>query len=324
MTRRRPSDFEPWEDAAFALCGETRCPSPDTLLPALEGTLAEPALTEVRSHVSTCAVCRELTAALESAAAAGPTLEERARLDANRPQRAGRQVTFNWWPAAVAASAVLVASAFWLSQFTEFRSITLPSTTRVAVQPQAPRMFVLPLEAPFVDLPEAPIVLRGGETDPFVTALIQAAVPFRQRDYVTAAGRMADLRRQYADRPHPAYYQGVALLLSGKPADAIEPLELARRLSERETPLHSEASWYLAVAFERLGRRSDSAVILTEMCGAGGSFNERACLALRQFLAPTTGRVRDAAFPIVSRFPAGLLVRDPRDANARPGIRFHA
>ena len=299
MTRRVPSDFEPWEDAAFALCSETRCPSPDLLLPALEGTLEEPALTQVRKHVSTCAICRELTEALEKAAAEGPTLEERSRLDARRPQQPRRVPKTNWWPAALAASVILVAGMFWLSRFMEFRSMSAPSVSRVAVGTPPPELFVLPLDAPFVDLPEAPIVLRGGETDPFLPALIEAARPLRNRDYGAAARAMAALRRQYPDRPHPAFYEGVSLLLSDKPGEAVEPLEQARRLSERGTSLHIDASWYLAVAFERLRRRADAVGILTELCGSAGARDEQVCAALHTLTTRTIGRVLDAV-PVVS------------------------
>jgi hypothetical protein len=307
MTTRRPSDFEPWEDAAFALCGETRCPSPDMLVPALEGTLDEPALTRVRSHVAACAVCRELTAALEAAAAAGPTLDERARLDAARPQRTPRASRPLWWPAAIAATAILIVGIFWTSRFTEFRSMSVPDATRVAVGTEAPRQFVLPLEAPYVDLPEAPIVLRGGGTDPFVAALIDAAAPLRRREYGVAAGEMAALRRKYPDRPHPAYYEGVSLLLSGKTTEAIEPLEQARRLSEPRTALHGEASWYLAVAFERLGRRADAVATLAELCGSGGPMDETACLALHKLTTQTIGRVLDAVPMVGGCFAVSLL-----------------
>lgn len=269
----------------FTLFREMRCPSPDVLLPAVEGTLDEPVLTRVRSHVSTCAVCRELTSALEAAAEAGPTAEERARLDARQPRRPGR-ARVTWWTAAAAASLVLVTSAFWFSQFTEFRSFELPAVATVAVRTQAPQQFVLPLDAPFIDLPKAPIVLRGGETDPFVAALLNAAAPLHERDYRAAATRMIELRRQYPDRPHPAYYEGISLLLSSKPAESIEPLEQARRLSDSHSSLYIDASWYLAVALERVGRRSEAATVLTEMCGNGGARDEQACLALHQMLTP--------------------------------------
>jgi hypothetical protein len=318
MSEARPPDFEPWEDAAFSLWRGSRCPSPDLLLPALEGTLEEPTLGRVSAHVATCAVCQELTAALESAAASGPTQEERARLDARRPQtRAALEP--KWWLAAVAASAMLIAGTFWFTRFSEFRTMSVPSTGQTAGGKDSVRQFVLPLEAPIVDLPEAPIVLRGSGPDPFVSALIEAAAPLRKQDYAASAREMAALRRKYPDRPHPAYYGGVSLLLSGKPADAIEPLEDARRLSEPRTSLHDQASWYLAVAFERAGRRSDAVTVLTQMCGTGGALDERACVGLHELVTPRIGRLGDAPFPIRRSFPAGSVVRHAADARTRSG-----
>jgi hypothetical protein len=319
MSEGRPPDFEPWEDAAFSLWRETRCPSPDLLLPTLEGTLEEPLRSRVSSHVATCAVCQELTAALESAAASAPTPEERARLDASRPQ--GRAALMpRWWPAAVAASALLIAGVFWFSRFPEFQTVSAPSTGQAASGRGSIPQFVLPLEAPIVDLPEAPIVLRGSRPDPFVSALIDAAAPLRKHDYVTSAREMAALRRKYPDRPHPACYAGVSLLLGGKPSEAIEPLEEARRLSQPRTSLHEQASWYLAVAFERAGRRSDAVTVLTEMCGNGGSLDERACVGLHELMNPRIGRLGDAPFRIRRSFPAGSVVRDAVDARTRSGV----
>ena len=75
MSRRLPTDREPWEDRAFNLGGPSACPPPDVLLPAMEGVLPEPALSRIREHVASCPMCRELSTALDTVTS-DPTLQE--------------------------------------------------------------------------------------------------------------------------------------------------------------------------------------------------------------------------------------------------------
>lgn len=281
MTPRRPSDFEPWEETAFGASDVPGCPPPDVLLPVVEGTLPEPALSRVRRHVAACPLCAELVAALEAAAAAPLTPEEAARLEARRHARRPRVAA--WWPAAAAAALAIVATG-WVLQFPAIVPVIPPDRAGNAGQ-QTATAYVLRVEPPAIDLPRTPIVLRGQPADPYLSSLIGALEPFRAGDYAEAGRRLSALEVREPGRPHAFYYHGVAALLAGDPAASIAPLERARALAAAGTSLHTEASWYLAAALERLGRRSDSIGVLTGLCGSAGRSDERVCLALHGLLS---------------------------------------
>ena len=280
MTRRRPSDFEPWEETAFGASDVPGCPPPDSLLPAVEGTLPEPALSRVRRHVAACPLCAELVAAFEAAIAEPLTPAETARLEARRVGR--RSWAAGWWPAAAAAA--LVIASGWVIQFPAIVPAVPPDRPAAAGRESA-TAHVLRVEPPAIELPRTPIVLRGQPADPYLSALIGALEPFRARDYAEAGRRLSALEAREPGRPHAFYYRGVSALLAGDAAASIEPLERARALAAPGTSLHTDASWYLAAALERLGRRSDSIGVLTALCGSAGDSDERVCLALHALLS---------------------------------------
>jgi hypothetical protein len=289
MSRRLPSDLEPWEEAAFTSNDATSCPPPDVLLPASEGTLSEPAATRVRAHIATCRVCRELSAALDVAAFEAPTAQERARLEAGRPQLGARR--FPGWLAAAAAVVIMAGGSVWIARLADLRPATPPEVSPLTGLPSGGPPPALPLEKPAIELPATPLVLRGSKVDPYVTALIRALDPFRRGDYGDATTRLTALEREYPQKPHIPFYLGVAALLAGRAPDAIAPLQRSRALVPAGNSLHAEASWYLAVALERQSRRNESVVVLTELCGSGGDRNDQACLALHQRLSPAADRL---------------------------------
>ena len=195
-----------------------------------------------------------------------------------------------WWrPIAAAAVVALAISGTWLSQFDGPDSpMPAPPTPPVAgSRPVAPA-FRLVLEKPGIELPPSALVIRSGDSDPYATALSAALDPFRHDDYSQAIQRLAPLQSSHASEPFVNYYLGVSYLLAGRAADAVAPLDRARGLA-RETWLHLDASWYLAVALERVGRRDGAAAVLTELCGTGGARRQQACAALGTLLVPRIG-----------------------------------
>lgn len=319
MTIHRPRDLEPWEEPAFGSPADRRCPSPDVLLPAAEGTLPEPVLSRVRAHAAGCPLCRELTAALQTAADAAPTPDEEARLAAAKPARGSPRLA--WWPVMAAAAAILAVTAVSVAWLLDATPPASPAAQPVRVEARARGGFLLPLEPPRIDLPRTPLVLRGAPVDPYVTELIRAVEPLRAGAYAEAAEGLQRLHDRYPQRPHSSFYLGVALLLGGQVERAITPLERARDLAPDGGALRSDASWYLAVAFERAGRRHDAIATLTVLCGSGGSNDARACLSLHRLLTPELGRgAPDRAIP-----PTRDLARHRRRPHGgRGGQRFGA
>ena len=316
MIRPVPSDLEPSEAARFDLAAGLHCPPPETLLPSLEGTLPQPQRDRVLAHLDACGVCRALAAAQESPECSLPTDEEATRIRGRVTRAAAlRRV---WRPTAAAATIAIVAGGVWMSQFQR-----LPFDRPVTPGPPAAealreaRTFVLAIDTPAIELPSSALVLRGEAADPYVTALVRALEPFRRGDYPLAADRLRVLGSAHPDEPYARYYLGVSNLLAGQPLEAIAPLESVRGHQPPSSWLHSEASWYLAVALERSNRVDQAVLVLTQLCGSGGSRGEKACGALGTLLAPRVGRNNGGATVITP----SLAVFDSLDWRARHGAR---
>jgi hypothetical protein len=130
------------------------------------------------------------------------------------------------------------------------------------------------------------IVWRGGEgpaATPEEGSLAWAMEPYVAKDYVGAVER---LNRRVRDDPgdeQARFYLGVSLLLTGHPAESVEPL---RRVAEESDPLSSDASWYLAVAWIKTGDEDRAVALLQDLAAQPGDRGERA----RALLADIGGR----------------------------------
>lgn len=317
MIRPVPSDLEPFEAARFDLAAGFHCPPPETLLPSIEGTLPNPLHDRVLAHLAACSLCRTLAAAQGSSECAVPTDREAARIR-RRVSRAAAWQRVRWPGAAAAATVALVAGGVWMSQFQRVTSDPplAPSPPAAEVRREA-RTFVLAFEIPAIELPSSALVLRGEAADPYAPALIRALEPFRRADYPQAVERLRALGSAHPDEPYARFYLGVSHLLAGQPLEAIAPLERVRGLAAPNSWVHSEASWYLAVALERSDRVGQAVLVLTQLCGSGGSRGDKACGALGTLLAPRVGRNNRGA-TVITRSLAGV---DSLDRRARRGAR---
>lgn len=312
MMRPVPHDLEAFENAAFGLAATSGCPPPETLLPALEGTLPPALRDRVIAHIGACAVCRALAAALESGECAQITDEEAARIRARVDGRTA--VKRHWWrPTAVAAAVAVIAIGVWMLQFPRLPSATPP----VGALAREARTFVLALDVPAIELPASALVLRGESANPYGRALGRALEPFRRADYPQAVERLQALGSAHPDEPYARFYLGASHLLAGQPLEAIAPLERVRGLAAPNSWLHSEASWYLAVALERSDRVDQAVLVLTQLCGSGGARGDKACGALGTLLAPRVGRNNRGA-TVITPSLAGV---DSLDRRALRGAR---
>ena len=259
----------------------TQCPPPDLLLPAHEeSVLPEEVSVAVRAHVATCALCTELMAALTDGAS-DPTAGEAQRIDQRlRFQTRGR---LRWWPSLAAAAALIaVAGGVYLARMAQRPAVRVaqgPAPTP-PVTPAQPAP-VLTLAAPAIMLPPESLTLRGDRRNAYAAALEDALTPFAAGNYQEAATRLEKVAQAHPRRPHAEFYAGTARLMAGDAAAAVGPLQSARELAPRGSPLSDEAAWYLAVALERSGRREAAAGPLNEICGGGGPRQAQACDGLR-------------------------------------------
>lgn len=288
MMRPVPPDLDAFERAAFDLAAPLRCPRPETLLPALEGTLALPLRDRVLAHIHTCDVCRGLAATLQAEEATEVTGAEAARIRARVASHATAKRYR--WPVAAAALIAITATGLWMAQFQRWHSENPPAPNPPSSAPaKEVRTFVLALDLPQIELPASALVLRGEAVNSYVTSLGRALERFRDGDYKAAAERLNPVIAAYPNEPHALYYLGLARLLDGRPLDAVEPLEKTRPLAANDSWLYANASWYLAVALEQSDRVDRAVLILTELCGRTNARGDQACEALGMLLAPRVG-----------------------------------
>ena len=126
------------------------------------------------------------------------------------------------------------------------------------------------------------LVLRGSADGPkFVDVVAPGIRAYRSGDYATAERELAALQPRYPNSVEVPFYLGVSRLFLGDAENARSALEEARRVSDES--FAPAVDWYLAVADERAGRRSDAHDALERVCGAAGEYREKACEAATRF-----------------------------------------
>jgi hypothetical protein len=279
IERDEPALFERWR-------GASRCPPPELLLPAIEGTLApEPRALAVRTHLRRCGLCRELAESLGSSEIGEPSADELARIDARVLGETATGSGGRWAYAAAAAMLLAAGTGFvaWTAGSVTSPAVSAPAAASRSATKPAPE-FVLALRKPEIELPPESLTLRSASPDRYAAALEGALDPFVREDYREAVRRLQQVARDYPQRAHPAYYLGVAQVMTGAPSEAVPNLERARERSSRGSSLYADSTWYLAVSLERSGRRASVAPALLELCGAGGSRDAEACDGIRALL----------------------------------------
>jgi hypothetical protein len=184
------------------------------------------------------------------------------------------------WPkfAAMAAGLVFVASLLlWRGRPTP----ATPSPSAIA-QKKTPSTYRLAVVAAPLRLPfSTAMVLRGKEeatSQDYLKELGKALDPYRAASYPDAITQLGGLRQRYPKAVEPPFYQGVALLLSSKPDQAIEPLETARAIGGEA--LNDDIGWYLAAARERIGEWEKAVPLLQTLCRTEGAYRRQACAAV--------------------------------------------
>lgn len=279
MTAAIPKDADgdevPWMEKWQARTG---CPPPELLAPAQEGSVLPEKLTAaVRAHTAACRLCTELVAVLGEADAKPSEVETRRIEQRVRLQTRGRG---RLWRTSLAAAAALfvVAAAAYIARTAQPPGA--PPVEQPSGRPAA-RIPVLALNAPAILLPPESLTLRSEHRSAYGAAIEDALTPLAAGNYQDATARLLRVTRDHPRRPHAEFYLGVARLMQGAAAEAVASLELARELAAPGSPVHAEATWYLAVALERSGRGGAAVGPLSDICGGSGPRKAQACEGLR-------------------------------------------
>lgn len=258
-------------------------PTDDDWVAYAEGTLAGEARERFADHVVRCAACADAFRAVNLVReGATSVMATGGRAPGGSPVAFGVRQAL----AMAAVLALVIAGAVWL------RTSPSPGASRPAVAaggdtpappipaggPDAPvpRGWAVVSPAPAVMLPAAlTLTMRGAppEAEGFLTAFGAAITPYRDGRLAEAAVALATVTARYPHIPEGWYYLGVALLLSGDPAAAIDPLQRATDSSVAG----DDAAWLAAVALERSGRSDDATAALTTLCQSERTTSRRAC-----------------------------------------------
>jgi hypothetical protein len=271
-----------------------QCPDPALLTAAQAGILPDALASGVADHVRHCRACQILARDLTDPELTAPTSLEADRIRAKvfqaggswSPASASRRVTglargvpwLRWWrPVAVAATLVAaVAAGWWIVG-------ERPGPPGVAaVQPvPPPEPLRLALEKPAVTMPLATVLAwrdeSPGPQERYLTELGEALTPYRADDFAEAARRLDVLSRNYP-AAEVRYFRGVCHLFLERYDLAIADLVQARQLAR--PAMAQDATWYLAVAYERAGQREAAVRELRTLCGGQGERQAKACEAL--------------------------------------------
>lgn len=267
------------------------CPPHELLLAARAEVLPEELGRRVAEHLGKCRFCQILVHDLadEDLLSATTAESQRIRDRVMPPQNAvksspsrGERLFRAWmWPAgSIALAAVAIALAFWL----------LPRKKEVPTQPLA-EVHQAPTAAPpfrleWEKLPiklDASLMLvpRGaqlGVDQKYAAELTSALVSYRDDNFAQAAERLADVARNFPQGKEGQLYLGISELKLERNAEAILPLQRAQDLGR--DGLHDDATWYLALAYERVGRLQDALTQLENLCRSHSSYKDKACKAV--------------------------------------------
>jgi hypothetical protein len=279
--------LEPVGDELAALRERHRHDPPFELLRAARADALPEALQEQASaHLESSAWSRVLVEGADEAeialdAAAASRLLARVKKGSAAP--AARGARWLWAPALALASVAVIVLAVLVSR-TERPAPTQTSTTAdrapaATAQPPTARgaqTFRLELKKPDVKLTATALLLRGeGRTDRFVDDVAPGLNAYRNGDYAGAARELEALRPRYPKSVEVAFYLGVSRLLAGDSLGAADALESARAM--RDDTFTDDATWYLAVAYERAGAPDRARPLIEALCGGKGAYAARAC-----------------------------------------------
>jgi tetratricopeptide (TPR) repeat protein len=289
-------DLDEAEKEFLAIHGETvrsaqarhkGCPSAQLIMAASGESLPEELRTRVSEHLAQCGACRMLAEDLAAAELSEMTPEERAHMRARLEPVLGAEGKSNAWswlrtwilrPIPVAAMAAVALAAVTLIFVQTSKQQPAPV---VKIAPPAPPTFAavaLPFEKPGVNIPpDSDLIWRSGNpgTPSLGDQLEAALVPYKKDDYAGSAKKLERLEKRYPQNNQVKFYDGICHLYLGDTAGAIRQLEAAKRLGKPTE--NQEASWYLAVAYQRDGQNDSAFSELQALCKGNSPYAARAC-----------------------------------------------
>lgn len=251
------------------------CPTPEELVELYSGRSSENAGERIREHLVACALCREIA---RDAVAFVDAMGAHAHRSESRKLAAfpARRTSFVSLAAAAAIALLALSAVLFL------RRGTAPSPpAREIAQSKTP---VPPSRGnPWSDLviakasysptspPSDELIWRDEESSDqrARAAFAEAMKSYQENDFRAAEKRLDVYLRAHSNDAEAQLYRGVSLLMLGRTADAVLPLDQAIRLDKGS--VRNEARWYLALALLKGGRHRDAVAHLAPLAGEPGA-----------------------------------------------------
>jgi hypothetical protein len=266
------------------------CPRLEILLASRAGVLPEETARTVEAHLVRCTFCQILLKDVTSEGLVEATAEEEVRvrqrvLAGRKPEvktaKTGGLFAVWFWRAVpvTALAAVAVALVVWVRWHQPATPITSPTVTEQTTKPAAPS--VLQWEKLPVKLQASSILVLRGATrtgrEKYAAELTSALGSYRDDNYKKAAKQLADVVKDFPHGVEGQLYLGVSQLRLGQNAEAMTSLRAAQRLGPEQ--FRDDATWYLALAYDRSGDVRGALAELQKLCQGKSGYAQRACSA---------------------------------------------
>lgn len=269
-----------------------RCPEGDQLLNFYSDRLDQAEIADVREHLVACARCRGEARLARSFLS---VMCEPAGV------RAARFPTISWMrtrttPFLLASAALVVLSIGAAFLFWRTRQVEIPplqqarSTGPQAVTSDAsatnPWRDLVVAKADYSPPIAGPddMFYRDGKPEPEAQSTLPLAMePYERDDFAETERRLAELLARNPRESEAHFYRGVSLLMLGRTAEAIAPLQAAIRTGEGAAV--AEARWYLALALLKHGQPTKALEQLDSLSAAPGAHRAEAGKIRQEVLA---------------------------------------
>lgn len=271
------------------------CLGEEQVVAFYSGQLPETEMEAVRDHLAECPTClalaqeaRQFVHAMSEPAQAVAA----ASASALPWQRAHRHALFLM--AASVIIAVGIVLLLWRGWRVEAPSDqqgkTPPAPTQLRENPWRGLQIAKADYTPEVARP-ADLIWRDERPEtpgrPRPSPFARAMRPYEQNNFAQAEQRLGLFLEKNPAHAGGYFYRGVSLLLLGRTADAIAPLETAIELGQGQ--VREEAQWYLALAYLKAGGLSRALTELDAVIKTSGKHRAEA-LQLRQQIREALGQ----------------------------------
>jgi TolA-binding protein len=270
------------------------CPSPQLLIASQSDALPADVLVKVKTHLEVCALCQMLLRDFGELDTGHLTPDDVTRIRNRIHEKTGtlnprrvpdahgdlvwRWLTVGAAAAAMAAVFLVVVHNRWNRADTRIE----PRAPGATAKTNEPSVFVLQ-KAPVKVSASAVLVWRGQakhSEDEFAANFQKAIEPYRSDDYEEAARRLAALAKKYPGAGAAYFYLGVCQLFLDQNGPAVESLQKAQQLARGA--LQQDATWYLALSYQRSKDVDSARREVQKLCGQGGEYEARACEGLSE------------------------------------------